>query len=302
MPSKILIISSSFDLTSDYIINKYTESQFFRLNVDKFSDYKFLINEDKIRIKTDNWDIILTEIDAIYYRKPSLPDLNNVFEKEYHSFAHKEIFALIEGIVESYSGKCLSKPSLLRVANNKIVQCSMAKRIGFKTPKSRITNSPKWAQENTATENIVKPISIGTINKSNSQLVVQTNIVDNKIPMEALSYCPSYFQEFIRKDYDLRITIVGEKIFPVKIISTDQVDWRSKNNSVKYEKALVPNDIILKCKQMLSDFNLSFGCFDFVVKDEEYLFLEINANGQWAWIENELNIEISEAIMEELTC
>lgn len=36
----ILIITSSVDCTVDYIMKKYSEVDFFRVNVDEFSKYK----------------------------------------------------------------------------------------------------------------------------------------------------------------------------------------------------------------------------------------------------------------------
>ncbi len=302
MSHTILIITSTVDLTSDYLINKYSHIEFVRLNVDKFSDYEMIVNENGVKIKSLNWEYDLKDVDAIYYRKPSLPDLTDIIESQYQPFIHKEIFSYIEGIVESFTGKCMSKPSLLRKANNKIIQCLMAKKLGFNTPASRITNSFNWAKPQMDIESIIKPISIGKIAKNDAQIIVQTNIVDWDLPMDNLQYCPSYFQDFIQKDYDVRITFVGNNIFPVKIISSDNVDWRRKDSQVKYEIISVPSWIIYCCKKMLSIFELKFGCFDFVVKNNEYFFLELNANGQWLWLEYELGIDISGAIMEELTC
>ena len=301
MPSKILIVTSSVDLTSDYLISIFKEIEFVRLNVDQFSKYRILVNEKGVTLKSKSWQYRLTDINAIYYRKPSLPNLNGIVDKQYESFIHKEIFSFIEGIVESFPGKCLSKPSILRTANNKIVQCLMAKQLGFNIPPSRITNSQQWACSNYKNESIVKPVSLGTICKEDSRIIVQTNIVNENIPMDMLQYCPSYFQDFIPKDYEVRITFAGKKSFPVKIKSQDIVDWRRKDNKVDYEVISVPQKIISQCEKMLSIFNLKFGCFDFVVKDNKYYFLEVNANGQWAWLETELGIDISGAIMEELS-
>ena len=55
------------------------------------------------------------------------------------------------------------------------------------------------------------------------------------------------------------------------------------------------------CIQMLRDFNLSFGAFDFIVTpDDQWVFLEVNPNGQWLWIEMETGMKISDAISEAL--
>ncbi|WP_419177110.1 MvdC/MvdD family ATP grasp protein [Desulfosediminicola sp.] len=128
MPSRVLVITSSFDLTTDYLLIKFNEIDFFRFNVDLFHDYEVTIDEKNVIIESPNRSCELNNIDAIYYRKPSLPNFSGILDDVYHSFAQKEIFSVIESVIESYSGRCISKPSLLRIANNKVVQCLMAKK------------------------------------------------------------------------------------------------------------------------------------------------------------------------------
>ena len=44
---KVLVITSSIDTTVDYIINKYeNQADFYRVDVDMFSKYEFIIRED----------------------------------------------------------------------------------------------------------------------------------------------------------------------------------------------------------------------------------------------------------------
>lgn len=42
----ILIITSSVDCTVDYIMKKYSEVDFFRVNVDEFSKYKICVGSE----------------------------------------------------------------------------------------------------------------------------------------------------------------------------------------------------------------------------------------------------------------
>ena len=52
---------------------------------------------------------------------------------------------------------------------------------------------------------------------------------------------------------------------------------------------------------MLEDLELKFGAFDFIVDEEDnWVFLEVNPNGQWQWLEEKLNLNISEKIVEYL--
>jgi hypothetical protein len=51
----------------------------------------------------------------------------------------------------------------------------------------------------------------------------------------------------------------------------------------------------------LRAFGLNFGCFDILVtKAGEPVFLEMNPNGQWLWVENMTGLPIGQAIAHQL--
>lgn len=57
----------------------------------------------------------------------------------------------------------------------------------------------------------------------------------------------------------------------------------------------------MKCINLVKDLNLRFGAIDLVCDlDGDYWFLEINPNGQWAWIENQTKLPIASSIVDEL--
>ena len=52
---------------------------------------------------------------------------------------------------------------------------------------------------------------------------------------------------------------------------------------------------------IVKELNLTFGALDFILTpDDKYVFLEVNINGQWAYIESMLGLPISDAIAELL--
>ena len=62
-----------------------------------------------------------------------------------------------------------------------------------------------------------------------------------------------------------------------------------------------PKDIQEKCLQLMKRLDLNYGAIDFVQgKEENYVFLEINPNGQWAWIEHLTGMPISKEIVRNL--
>lgn len=297
----ILVITSSFDKTIDYIIKKHKVSDFYIFNIDKFSEYQISYTKQGFKITSYNYGTILeNNCFSIYYRKPTPENLTNIIDKKYYNHCYREVFSLVEGIAEAFDGKCLSRPSVLRKADNKVLQSKISHHIGFSIPDYCLTNNYQLLTSHLNSDIIVKPLSNGVVEDEVSKEVVQTNLFDKSKNISTLKFCPAYFQQYSNKQYEVRVTIVNKVFFPVKIESKDKVDWRRKDNEIIYSKIKIPQDIKEKCLLYMSFFNIDFGCFDFIVFNDEWIFLEMNANGQWAWLEHETGLEISKEVMRYL--
>ena len=297
---KILMITSSYDKTCDYLINKYKDISFFRFNLDNFSNYRVTYTSSRFTISHFNNFIYTDSCLSIYFRKPSMENLDGVFEKKYHSYVHKETYSLIEGIVESFDGITLTKPSIMRKANNKVFQASLIEKTGFITPELSITNSDSILEYFSQRNGIIKPVAIGEITTNSTKEFVQTNKINPSFNTDSFHYSPVYLQDYLEKDYEVRITIIDENIFPVKILSKNNIDWRKPNNTVSYSACSIPKDIRCKCLHFMDLCNMKFGCFDFIIKDDTWYFLVMNANGQWLWLEYETGLSISASIISHL--
>lgn len=299
----ILIITSSYDHTCDFLINKYPEVFFFRLNTDYFYEYKISYGSDGFIIKSNNGGSITSaECSAIYYRKPTNQDLEDVIEPKYRNFVHKECISLIEGIADSFGGLCLSSPSKMRKADNKIIQANVAKKVGFNIPKFLIGNNSDliFNKNHHDEEYIVKPLASGIVSDGLTKEYVQTNLYSSEKTEEMLKYSPVYFQTYQEKDYETRVTVVDGVFFCIRIDSENKIDWRKYNNRTSYSVNIIPENVRLKCLEYMSYFDMTFGCFDFIIKNDVWYFLEMNANGQWLWLELATGVEISAAVMKVL--
>lgn len=296
---KVLIITSSVDETVSYIIKKYSEAaDFFRVNVDKFSEYKFYIGNDGWCISNEYSSINYENLHSIYYRKPVLPDLR-MYDSQYHLLIKRDIISVINGIVDSFQGKVITKPSILRKAENKVYQMVYVSRNEWNIPKSYIGNDKHLSNEYKQSLSIIKPLTIGKTYGKNGWELYQTNLFRGI--EEDIALTPVYLQHYIKKQYEVRITIIAKKVYAVRIDTKNKIDWRMDYSNHRYSLIDCPKDIIRKCYQMMLDFNLVFGAFDFVVTPEnEWIFLEINPNGQWLWLEQSLGLDISQHILNNL--
>jgi glutathione synthase/RimK-type ligase-like ATP-grasp enzyme len=115
------------------------------------------------------------------------------------------------------------------------------------------------------------------------------------------------YQEFLPKAYDIRVTIVGRKLFAVSIDSQSDpsavIDWRKTENPLLPHAPIeLPAPLQRSLMELMSRLSLAYGAIDLVLTpDGRYIFLEINPNGQWLWIDEMLSLGISHSIAERLS-
>lgn len=111
------------------------------------------------------------------------------------------------------------------------------------------------------------------------------------------------FQEWVPKDYEVRLTVVDGQFFAARIDGKSDaahVDWRTDYDNLSYQAVETPNFVRWRVSALLDKLGLRFGALDFVVAPDGEWFLECNPNGQWAWIEDETEMPIASALAEAL--
>jgi len=298
--TNILVVTSSIDYTVDYLIQNYSQNvRFFRFNVDMFGKYKIDITSSNWLIDTGVWSVCSDDVFSIYYRKPMLPDLSE-YEIEYRSLIQKDIISVVTGLVDSFEGIVLTKPAILRMCENKTYQLQTVKKSRFNIPESLITNNLEYANKFINKSNtIIKPITTGKIITNDCFEIYQTNKIE--LLEDDIDVTPVYLQNYIEKLYEVRLTVVNDVFYGVKIESSNKLDWRDEQAKNIYTILETPDHIKQKCLNLLDLLGLKFGAFDFIVTpDEEWIYLEVNPNGQWLWLEQALNLNISYEIIKYL--
>ena len=317
----VLIISNKFDPHADKIILelKKQKCSFIRFNTEDFPQ-KILVSinfsdsylSDNSSIHFLNLDKIvkISDLSSVYYRRPNPFKINPLItEKIHEDFALGECITAIQGL--EYCLHCLwvSHPHNLRRAENKIYQLNTAKKIGFNTPLTLITNDPlqiKSFYEKCNDNNKGNGLVIKVLRHANTLgLCTRKVSLSDLEKSNNIKFAPCFFQEYIEKKIEVRITIVGKQIFAAEIHSQDdekaKIDWRAGYDYVKYYPHELPAEIQSKCIMLLEEMQLAFGAIDMIITpDGQYIFLEINPNGQWLWIENFIGLPISKTLTKML--
>src|SRR3546814_17012084 len=101
---------------------------------------------------------------------------------------------------------------------------------------------------------------------------------------------PTLLQKLVPKGLDIRLTIIGDRAFPVATETAPDadIDWRSCPNDLIYRPCTLPEPVVDNCKKLLKALDLVYGAFAFVHSTEGELFLlEVNQLGRAACRERE---------------
>jgi glutathione synthase/RimK-type ligase-like ATP-grasp enzyme len=309
----ILVLTNKGDITSDFIVKNLSDLEvpFYRLNTDEIGNnirlsFDIINNEYLIYDAGRNIVVDLLQIKSVYFRRPEIVVHAKEVTHGEKNFIKSELSFTLEAIYKILGNAFwVNTVDAIRGAENKIYQLMLAKEIGFIIPNTLLSNQPNKALSFFSKNNgscIIKPVKSGLVIGETEEGVIFTSKLhlDNSNVDRILS-CPVYVQSLIPKNSDLRVTLIGDKLFCAMIHSQEDeessVDWRKAGHPLRHTVHVLPKEIIAKCFELAKKLKLNFAAIDFILDQQNnYIFLEINPNGQWAWIERQLNFKISDEI------
>lgn len=309
--SAVLVLTNPHDVTADLVVQKLDESKTPVLRCDLADFPTDVALEARYEgrwtgvIQHAGRVVDLTGIRGIYCRRPTPFRLPADMTDEEREFASTEAQAGFTGVLMALPCRWINHPSAERIASYKPHQLRLAYASGLVSPRSIITNDPTAART-FASEQVGQVIYKG-IGRDFANGAVSTPTVRFVAPDEideSVRLTAHLFQEFVPKRHDVRLIVVGSQMFGVEIhahSSHAALDWRTDYDALSYRPAQVPDEIRVGVARLMARLDLVFGVLDFVVTpDGRWYFLEINANGQWAWLPG-IADAVAGAIANELT-
>ncbi len=318
---QILIVSRKLDPHVDIIARKLNERKipFIRFNTEDFPlrvsvSVLFEGRERKQILKFPlSRQIRGDEVTGVWYRRPADFQFPPEFSPAVHVFAEQESRATIMGLWQLLDCIWVNHPERNREAELKLKQLRVASEVGLEIPKTLVTNNPEDAERffrRTAKSGgvIIKRLGGGIVLDGDQGSAIYTSLVSKSDmeDIERVRYTPALFQEYVPKDFELRIVVVGDKVFPVEIHSQRsekaKIDWRKDTLNLLHKPHNLPDEISKKVINLVHRLGLNFGAIDIILTpDQRYVFLEVNPNGQWGWVEDLTGLPISDAIIDLLS-
>ena len=309
-PNKVLLVTTQCSTHASRLEEELNSlgANYFRLNTDnpELSNLpQYSLNKSSLESwikdnqrKRQN----LSEFQTVWWDEV-VPNPDIYRNMPYGKWAFLETQKASDWILSSLEAIYINDPIEIIRGSNKVKQLKRARDLGISIPKTLITSEYGLLERFIERETIYKPISRPTEESVGEDFVIYTNIVKKEEINPSSTECKlSFFQRYVPKKYEIRTYVIGNDCLSTEIHSQkserSKVDWRKYDiANTPYYPHQLPTEISKKLIHLTKSFNLHYSARDLILTPEdEYLFLELNPQGMWLWIETLTGLPITKKL------
>lgn len=253
----VLILADDFDATADQVVRALTDREVVvhRVNTAWFPAQLGISTElrggrwaGSLRIPARVFD--LESVTAVWYRTPRAYQFPSGLSAAERAHANLEAKYGLGGVLASLVALWVNHPARLVDAAYKPVQLVTAHKVAF------------------------------------TRLIGDAELAD----LQGVDVTTHFFQRWVPKAYEARMIVIGDHITTAAIragSAAGYIDWRADYEGLFYDLVDPPTDVLAGVRELMRALGLRYGALDFVITpDGEWTFLEVNAGGQYGWIED----------------
>ncbi len=238
------------------------------------------------------------DVTAVWWRRPRPFEPEPSLSGEHAAFAVRQTYAALAGLAASLRVRWINEPWRDDAASQKPLQLAAAERMGFRVPRTLLSNDPVRARA------FLRKMRGRAVHKAVGATREDwhpTRLVDvaDLARLPAIRLAPVILQEYV-PGVDVRVTVVGEKIFAAAIDARDTrspEDFRLVYEEAKVEPCKLPGDVAKRVRALMKELGLVYGAIDLRRRGKgDYAFLEVNPSGQWLFVERRTGLGITEAV------
>lgn len=295
MNPEVLICSSLYDFSTDLVCVELDRIgvDYLRLNREHFKDYRISLDplnpNITINVEECTYDVG-PELKSIWFRQPVF--LRNTPADPLSTsqqLERSQWTAFLRGLCVFDQVAWMNFPARTYLAESKPYQLYAASKCGFAVPKTCVSNDSFEIQNQFPEVAAIKSLDTVLVRDGDESLFTYTNVSNTStICAETTRHAPMIAQKLLRNKIDLRVTVVGDKLFGVRVLAYGEGiegDWRLvEDDTIQYEDVELSENLHLMCLELLKKLGLSFGAIDLVESHDQMYFIEVNPTGEWGWL------------------
>lgn len=241
---------------------------------------------------------------AGWWRRPLPYTLHDGIDPETASFAYSECEEALAGMWAALELSWMNDPALDERAQHKPYQLAVAARLGLPLPETLMTNSPEEARQfidRHGLDRVVYKTFLATEKDWRETRLLRPEELEL---LDRVRIAPVIFQQFVPAEADVRVTMVGDRIFGTEIASAAHaypVDYRMDMETARFRPVELPADVEEGLRDLIKGLGLVYGGIDLRRTPEgRYVFLEVNPAGEWLFVEERTGQPITKAVAAQL--
>lgn len=316
----LILLTQENDMHSDWVEAECQRrgAEFLRFCTERFPQ-KILLSVEPTQpglageLRVEGRAIELEEVTGLWYRRPGPVTLDPNIPEGLRAFSRVESEeALVSFYRALFDRRWVNHPHISDTAGHKLHQLRLAKELGFEVSPTLVTNDPSRVEEffeRCGEEMIYKPLRfVPIVDDQGGEFGIYTSQVSRDVLgscLDSVSLTPCLFQQLIPKDYEVRVNIIGDRVWAAAIFSQEseatRLDCRHDLEGLRQEAIWLRPEVEEKCLKIHHRLGLRMSNIDLIVTPGgDHVFLELNPNGQWAWIEDQTGLPLGQALVDEL--
>ncbi|MDM6972373.1 ATP-grasp domain-containing protein, partial [Klebsiella michiganensis] len=222
-----------------------------------------------LRVKGEYVDVETSNVKSVWFRQPVF--LRNTPGRSIdinEQLSLSQWNAFLRGLMVFDKAYWMNWPQATYAAESKPYQLMIAKKIGFSVPQTIISNSLGF-EKLPSTKFIIKSMDTVLLKENDDCYFTYTSKANPAdFTLDKTKQAPITFQEYIEDKLDIRVTIVGSKVYAVAIKSNGNAisdDWRTlKKEDLEYIDIELPVRIKKLCIEYVKLIGLNYGAIDII--------------------------------------
>jgi hypothetical protein len=308
----VAIVTNERDVSADWVVRalRAREVPFLRINTERLPDRTHRI--DPVRgewiYESPRGMFDVSGLRSIWYRRPEAPQafVDDGLTSGELEYVNEQWGGVVDGLA-SLRCKWVNPPHNGARAESKILQLAEAASVGLVIPDTVVTNQRsealRFMNRVGGAGVVIKALSSSLIRDGGAPRFVFTEAASIELLASAseMEAAPFIIQAEVAPKQDVRVTVVGERVFAARLSNPVSLDWRRSHDRATFSPHVLPDAAATMCVELVERMGLRFAAIDFVLSDSgDYYFLELNQNGEWGWLQQTCGLPIAEAIADEL--
>jgi glutathione synthase/RimK-type ligase-like ATP-grasp enzyme len=245
----------------------------------------------------------LAECRAAWWRRPQALTLDPGLSAEIAPWTYTECSEALAGMWAALKVTWVNPPGLDEAAHHKPYQLAVATDVGLPIPRTVITNDPEvarsFAEEVGLDRTIYKTFLASEDHWRETRILRE----DELGLLDRVALAPVIFQEYIAAEADLRVTVVGDRLFTAAIRPAPggyPVDYRMDIHGAAFVPTELTTETEQRLRALMARLGLVYGAIDMRRTADGDVFLEVNPAGEWRFVEDRTGQPITTAMADLL--